>query len=787
MSESCGLMVRPANALQTPAPDFVPLTAVRVRARLADLAARVEVTQEYENHESVPIEAVYIFPLDEQSAVCAFAVVIDGRRIEGQVLPRDKAFDLYDDSIRDGHGAFLLDQERPNIFTASVGSLLPGQKALIELHYLTELPREGDRIRFTLPTTVSPRYVPEAKRNFQGMSDGDRVNPPLVAATPYQLDLTVECDFPGGLIGIDSPTHRISTRLDGSRATVSLSGADTALDRDFILLLEPKVPPELTARMVRDERRERYALIHIQPILEMRREPIRVAFLLDCSGSMGGTSILEARKALLLCLQSLESGDRFEIIQFGSTHEALFGGLRDYDDRSLKKARAYVQGTEATMGGTEILPAISDALHAAGSGASPLRVVLLTDGQVSNEDDVIELAQANRHRAQVFAFGIGAGASDHLVRGLARASGGAAEFIVPGESIEQKITRQFSRIVGGCLDRIELRWDGLSASEVTPREWPALARGERLSLIARIDDGDAGRLQLSAQRGEEQLHFVVDIPPLPADAPADAVIPTLWARRRIRELETLNPSGGSRQQRTRSTDHTAEAERQRTLETLGARFGLISAATSYVAVETRDPSVAGSTQPELRRIPTALTRGWGRDLTASVLVQTDGHLVLRAKATARHPDGSDATQSGEVSMNDLEMIAVSEIMCAAPIPQGGDRTGAREADPDFSILIGQRADGGWDLNRQLAAWRGAKLSRLRQAAREIASPERERILATWVVVASLVNRTSGVPGSWSGPIAKARRWLEGATRTVAVPGGAHSWEAWVHTILGSSS
>ena len=128
MSEPCGLIVR-RQCPETSGPDLVPLTTVRVRARLADLAARVEVTQEYENREAVPIEAVYVFPLDEQSAVCAFAVVIDGRRIEGQVLPREKAFDIYDDSIREGHGAFLLDQERPNIFTASVGSLLPGQRA----------------------------------------------------------------------------------------------------------------------------------------------------------------------------------------------------------------------------------------------------------------------------------------------------------------------------------------------------------------------------------------------------------------------------------------------------------------------------------------------------------------------------------------------------------------------------------------------------------------------------------------------------------------------------------
>jgi len=392
----------------------VPLTGVKVRVKARGPFARVSVSQQYENREKVPIEAVYAFPLEEGSAVCGFTVLLDGKRIEGRVLSKDQAFEHYDVAMMDGHGAFLLDQDRPDVFTASVGNLLPGRSATIELTYLTELVPEGNGVRLSLPTTISPRYHPAHRRDFEGMTDIERLSPPISPeGTPYRLDLEVTADLLTPVRIVESPSHKIRSEITGTIVRTTLIGDEGALDRDFVLRLEAVEPFQPVSLQARDEEGDRYALVSFRPELPVlaERAPVEVVFLVDCSGSMRGSSITEAKRALLLCLQSLLPGDRFNVVRFGSRHQKLFEQSMAYGDQTLTRGRDSANRMDADLGGTEILRPLKEVLEAPAEHDLPRRVVRLTDGQVSNEDEVIRLAREHRDRSTVFAFGIGAGSS----------------------------------------------------------------------------------------------------------------------------------------------------------------------------------------------------------------------------------------------------------------------------------------------------------------------------------------------------------------------------------------
>ncbi len=391
---------------------LVPLVGVEVTAEVRGAASRVRLTQRYRNAETQPIEAVYVFPLDEGAALCGFEAQVGERRIVGSVAERDAAFETYDDALSAGHGAFLLDQERPNIFTASVGNLEPGAEAAITLTYVAELAREGEALRFLLPTTVAPRYVPADQPPEVGQPDGERVNPPHVSEVPYRLTLSVAIDQPGGVRAVSSPSHSLRVEHDGPRAVVTLGTEDTALDRDFVLLIEPGEAAMAGAVTELADDGTLTAAITLRPTFEQAARPAEVIFLLDCSASMGGDSIDQAKRALRLCLRQMTDDDAFNVVGFGGHFVSLFDQPRRWDHPSFQEADAWVNSLDAYMGGTEILEPLQAVLSAPTSAERQRVVVLLTDGEVSNEDEVIALAAEHRATTRVFAFGIGDGPSE---------------------------------------------------------------------------------------------------------------------------------------------------------------------------------------------------------------------------------------------------------------------------------------------------------------------------------------------------------------------------------------
>ena len=483
----------------------VPLCGVGIRVIGSGAAARVTVRQRYVNAETVPVEAVYSFPLEEGSAVCALRIETGGRTLAGRIEEREKAFEQYDEALAAGHGAVLADQDRPNIFTVSVGNLLPGQEATVCLEYVTELEQRGRDVRLMLPTTIAPRYVPPPLLATIDPAELERINPPTVLGpVPYGLSLTVEYSAPQGVASVACPSHPAQVAVEGNRVLVELMGANVQLDRDFVLNIALARPFEPCAVVAPDGPGAHALMINLYPDLgQYARQPAEYVFVVDRSGSMAGESIAQALNALRLALRSLEEGDAFNIVGFGSRFQLMFPQSRPYTQASLEEATRQLESWDADLGGTELLAPLQAVLGVPG-GALPRRVMLLTDGQVANEAACIALAAEHAAAVRIFTFGIGYGASEHLVKGLARASGGKAEFIHPNERIEPVVMRQFARAAAPSLDNVRLDWGGLKPELVTPRALPSLFAGDRLTVYARVPVG--------AERGAVEVAVLADGP-----------------------------------------------------------------------------------------------------------------------------------------------------------------------------------------------------------------------------------------------------------------------------------
>ena len=751
----------------------VPLERVDVHADIQGAQARVTCTQRYRNSEPRPVEAVYVFPLDEGAAVCGFAAVVGGTRYVGTVKPREQAFEAYDDAIAAGHGAFLLDEERPDVFTASVGNLAPGTEVEIEVTYVAELPFEGESIRFMLPTTVSPRYAPPEDRVGIGRSPEAALNPPRAREVPYGLMLTATVSASSRIRRIESPSHPIAVETDGDRAVVTLSQERVALDRDLVLLVTPTEPAAPHVVLERTAAGPLAAAVTFRPTFSVAHEPIDVVFLVDRSGSMQGSSIEQVRNALQLCLRSLEPGSGFNIVGFGSAFESLFEACRPYDERTLAEASRYVDGLDANLGGTEILPALEFVLEQA-PRTRVLQLVVLTDGQVTNTDAVLDAVRRHADRVRVFTFGIGRGISHQLVRGLARIGGGAAEFVYPGERLEGKVVRLFRRAMSPALRDVHIDWSDARAVTIPATVGP-LFGDEPLRAYAWIENAET-TVSLRAAGPNGPLSWQMDLQQV--DITGGSTIGTLAARARIRELEEggqWSPERGSRQ-RERKGDRTVTE-----IVRLAMEYGLASRETSWVAVEERDVPVTG--EAALRRIPVAITSGWGGEDRVRSLDQTGSFQI----AALRMPlDGAPLRDkvdpySVPIGSSGPPMPTRSLIPGWLSRLQGGHRTpardnvGARRARSSTRVLDRlvalQRADGSWDLDEAFAQVLGVALSDLvaRISGVRGDTAEARRAWATALALAFLERDESSNRDEWALLATKARRWLSGVT--VAPPDG----------------
>lgn len=762
----------------------IPLQSVRVKADIRAFASRVELTQLYRNDEGIPIEAVYIFPLPEAAALCGFTLRVGERKVAGRAMEREAAFAAYDDALGEGHLAGLVDQERPNVFTLSVGNVGPGQEVEVQLTYAAELAEEGGAARFLLPTVVSPRYAPPEDRAGVSPTPAERVSPPVAPDVPYRFEVEVSARFACGLRSVESPSHPIRSELSGDGARVTLALREAAMDSDFVLLLHPAETRRPWVEVETDASGGFTACLTFAPKMpEAAPTPAEVLFLVDRSGSMEGASIHEVRRALQLCLRALRPGDTFEIVGFGSQHRALFGQPAEYNDFTLGKATAHLEAMEADLGGTQILPALESVLGRRPDPGRRRQVVLLTDGQVSNDAAVTALAAHHRATARIFTFGIGHGCSEHLVNGLARVTGGRSEFITPGEALEEKVLRQFALLGRPGVSDVAVSWSGLDPDWVAPAAPPALLPGEALAVFAHFPARALGEATLSATVAGETLSWTLPVDLGGASPGCDLSL--LGARKAIRELEEGRPL----------TAHRGSAQRERTekraeerVRELALRYGLASSQTSLVAVDPESDQAAPG-GPVLRPIPVALTRGmrWGDSSTAMFLARgqqprevmtnfcrasdrdyfteiapqflTDRRHWKRAAPLAKKPLLSAAQEAPAGAPPSTSFLR--GVFSKKPAGGGGAR-------PHDAVAMLQRAEGSWQLNGDLAKAVGLPLRDLKRLADELGGENSGAIVATLAALAFLEVKAADCAPEWKLLAEKAERWLQAQGRGEAL-------------------
>ncbi|XP_024413181.2 von Willebrand factor A domain-containing protein 5A [Desmodus rotundus] len=521
----CGLLTRREEPGLSP----VPLKSISVTLSICEFVAGVSATLNYENEENVLVEAFFVFPMDEDSAVYSFEALVDGKKIVAELQDKMKAHANYEEAISQGHQAFLLEEDKDSrdIFSCNVGNLPPGSKAALTLKYVQELALEADgALRYVLPAILNPRYQLSKRPEDSCLKTKIPVVP--LEDLPYTLSMVATISSQHGIERIQSNCPMSPTEYLGDKTSAQISLADGhKFDRDVELLIyysevhAPSVAVEMGEPTAKPDCLMGHpsAMVSFYPDIPEAQPPImcrEFVFLMDCSGSMqcpmnnqdkSQQRIEAAKETLILLLKSLPIGCYFNIYRFGSTFEAFFQNSVQYTQLTMEEALKRVTLMQADLRGTEILAPLKSIYNGPSIPGYPLQLFVFTDGEVDNTFSVIKEVKSNALKHRCFSFGIGEGASTSLIKGIARAAAGTAEFITGKERMQPKVLRALKRSLQPVVEDISVRWElppGLSAKMLSP-EQTVIFRGQRLIIYAQL----TGMMPPAETAGEVCLKYTL--------------------------------------------------------------------------------------------------------------------------------------------------------------------------------------------------------------------------------------------------------------------------------------
>lgn len=533
-----------------------------VEVEIKDQVATTKVTEVFHNPTPQQLEATFFFPLPEEAAIKQFAMTMNGKMVEGEVLEASKAREIYEGIVRAKRDPGLLEYVGRKLFRCRIFPVTPNGDTSVVMTYTELLNGENGLVRYFYPMNTT---------KFTDLNT-------------EQVTVSVKVDNQIPLRSVYSPTHEVDVTRGGDRkATAGFEAKNVMPNSDFLLYYTVNTQ-DIGVSLVTSKEAgdDGYFMLLITPKTEYTPEEIQpkdIIFVMDVSGSMADDDkITQAKNALKYCLKSLDAKDRFNIVAF-STEARVYkpGELVGASKENIEAAVAHADTLKAA-GGT----AIDDALQT-GLGLVPkdgnrvTMLVFMTDGLPTvGERDINRILgntrTANTQKVRLFTFGVGNDVNTHLLDKLAEETKGAREYISPKEDIEAKVGAFYGKVASPVLADLKLTMGDVSSYDVFPRQLPDLFKGSQLVVFGRYRGQGAQPIKLVGKVGGADKSFTYEGTFTANDNKAD-FLARLWALRKVGfMMDEIRLRG-------------ANEELRKEIVRLGTKFGIVTPYTSFLAVE----------------------------------------------------------------------------------------------------------------------------------------------------------------------------------------------------------
>ena len=540
---------------------FAPLevTSHHVEVKIDSQVAVTSIDQEFYNPNDQRLEGTYMFPVPKGAHIDKFSMEIGGKMVDAELLPAEKARQIYEEIVRKMRDPALLEYAGRDLFKVRIFPIEPRSRKPIKISYTELLRSDAGTVNYSYPLSTEK-----------------------FSAQPIKsLSVKVEVKSEQPLASIYSPSHKVEIKRDGAnRAVIGYESKDEKPDTDFQLVYSSEARDVgLSLITHKPAGEDGYFLLLAAPTItkETKLAPKDVVFVVDTSGSMAGPKLQQAKKALEFCVENLNNEDRFEIVRFSTEAEPLFGKLVDADPEHRKRASNFIADLKP-IGGTAIADALQSALKARTEKTErPFLIIFLTDGLPTvgtrNPDEIVaEVKKAGS--ARIFSFGIGSDVNTQLLDQIAEGTRAFSQYVLANEDLEVKVSSFYTRIKEPALTNVRLEFGGgVRTSKLYPAQLPDLFKGDQLVVTGRYTgSGDVEAKLTGIANGREQT-FTYKVK---FNDSSNDYVARLWATRRVGFLlDEIRIHGETNELRDEATD-------------LARRYGIVTPYTAYLIVEDED-------------------------------------------------------------------------------------------------------------------------------------------------------------------------------------------------------
>ena len=399
-----------------------------------EFIVQTEVTQYFKNTKQSPIELQMTIPKLSNNNLTKFEMTMKDKKVVSKLIENSKAKEKYTDAIASGNCGFLSygSPEETIIF---LGNIPPNEEITLKTFFFGHIISKDYSYQASFPVIfpgfifgekedemekyVYKKQIVEGKIYINTFSELTRLvikgskNFSKIIKKYGKNNKSAEIDvYKDNFSERDIPGIILFRTKEINKNKIYFQ-YDDRKEKYYYMLQKTLEIPKFNLKSkekIDEEENINYAsLLEKNDIKEKNNSKTCYIFLLDQSGSMTGDRIELCIKALLLFLQSLNEDCFFQLIGFGSNFEYYNKEPLEYNKENIRNLIEIIKNLRANKGGTELYSPLSDIYNNRIYEKFDMikHIFLLTDGEISNKEETLNLIGSHSDKFYFHSMGIG--------------------------------------------------------------------------------------------------------------------------------------------------------------------------------------------------------------------------------------------------------------------------------------------------------------------------------------------------------------------------------------------